>query len=99
SGADSLEALAGYYFRRPPCPSKIHPAHDPGRHLVDQARQAGANGVVFVLPKFCEPHAFDHALSLPALERAGLPHLVLEMEQVPSIEALRTRLQAFVEIL
>jgi benzoyl-CoA reductase/2-hydroxyglutaryl-CoA dehydratase subunit BcrC/BadD/HgdB len=94
-----LDALAGYYLRRPPCPTKLHPAHDPGRHLVDQARRAGASGVVFVLEKFCEPHAFEHALSLPALERAGLPYLVLEMEQVPSIEALRTRLQAFLEIL
>jgi bzd-type benzoyl-CoA reductase N subunit len=99
SGPDPLDALAGYYLRRPPCPTKLHPAHDPGRHLVDQARQVGAGGVLFVLLKFCEPHAFDHALALPALERAGLPYLVLEMEQVPSIEALRTRLQAFLEIL
>ena len=99
SESSPLEALADYYLRRPPCPTKLHPAHDPGRHLVDQARQARADGVVFVLPKFCEPHAFEHALVLPALERAGLPYLVLEMEQVPSIEALRTRLQAFLEIL
>lgn len=96
---DPIAALADYYLRRPPCPSKVQPAHDPGRYLVDQARQVQAGGLVFVLPKFCEPHAFDHALSLPALERAGLPYLVLEMEQVPSIEALRTRLQAFLEIL
>jgi bcr-type benzoyl-CoA reductase subunit C len=99
SDADPLDALAGYYLRRPPCPTKFHPTHDPGRHLVDQARQVEASGIVFVLPKFCEPHAFEHALTLPSLERAGLPYLVLEMEQVPSMEALRTRLQAFVEIL
>jgi benzoyl-CoA reductase subunit C len=55
--------------------------------------------VVFVLEKFCEPHAFDYALVAPALERAGIPHLLLEMEQTPSLEALRTRLQAFFEIL
>ncbi len=94
-----LAALADYYLRRPPCPTKFHPAHDPGRHLVDQARRDAAGGIVFVLPKFCEPHAFDHALVLPTLEQAGLPYLVLEMEQVPSIEAIRTRLQAFLEIL
>ena len=99
SGGNPLDALAGYYLRRPPCPTKLHPAHDPGRHLVDQAGQVGAGGVVFVLQKFCEPHAFDHALTLPALERAGLPYLVLEMEQMPSIEAIRTRLQAFLEML
>jgi len=96
---DPLAALADYYLRRPPCPTKHHAAHEPGRHLVDQARRVQADGVLFVLAKFCEPHAFDYALVLPALERAGLPHLLLEMDQVPAMEAQRTRLQAFIEML
>ncbi len=97
--ADPLAALADYYLERPPCPTKYHPAHEPGAHLLDQVRQARAEGVVFVAEKFCEPHAFDYTRVLPALDRAGVPHLLLEMEQTPSLEALRTRLQAFVEIL
>ena len=60
--------------------------------------QVGAEGVVFALEKFCEPHAFDYGLIRSGLEDAGLPHLLLEMEQTPSLEALRTRLQAFVEM-
>jgi len=91
--------LAETYLRRPPCPTKFHPTHDPGRHLMDQVRQSHAAGVVFVLEKFCEPHAFDYALIRPTLDQAGVPSLLLEMEQVPSLEALRTRLQAFVEML
>jgi bzd-type benzoyl-CoA reductase N subunit len=96
---DPVAALADYALWRPPCPTKYQPAHDPGQHLLDQVRQTGADGVVFALEKFCEPHAFDYALLLPTLERAGVPHLLLEMEQMPSLEALRTRLQAFVEML
>jgi benzoyl-CoA reductase/2-hydroxyglutaryl-CoA dehydratase subunit BcrC/BadD/HgdB len=96
---DPIEALAEYYLLRPPCPTKFHPLYDPGRGLLDQVRQVHAQGVVFVLEKFCEPHAFDYALVVPALEKAGIPHLLLEMEQMPSLEALRTRLQAFFEIL
>jgi benzoyl-CoA reductase subunit C len=96
---DPIAALADYFLRRSPCPAKLQPGHDPGPYLVDQAREAPADGVVFVVEKFCEPHAFDYALALPALERAGLPYLLLEMEQTPSLEALRTRLQAFVEML
>jgi benzoyl-CoA reductase/2-hydroxyglutaryl-CoA dehydratase subunit BcrC/BadD/HgdB len=96
---DPVAALAGYYLQRPPCPSKYQPGHDPGPYLLDQARQAQAAGLVFVVEKFCEPHAFDYALALPVLDQAGLPHLLLEMEQVPSLEALRTRVQAFVEML
>jgi bcr-type benzoyl-CoA reductase subunit C len=96
---EPLEALADYYLERPPCPAKYSPGHDPGRHVVEGARASGCDGVVSVVEKFCEPHAFDYALALPALEASGLPHMMLEMEQTPSLEALRTRLQAFVEML
>jgi benzoyl-CoA reductase subunit C len=96
---DPISALADYSLRRPPCPTKLHPAHDPASYLLDRIRQACAQGTVFVLEKFCEPHAFDYALVCPVLDRDGVPHLLLEMEQTPSLEALRTRLQAFVEML
>ncbi len=96
---DPIANLAAYHLQRPPCPTKYRPDHDPGRYLLEQVQQVGAAGVVFVLEKFCEPHAFDHALVRPILEESGVPHLLLEMEQTPSLEALRTRLQAFVELL
>jgi benzoyl-CoA reductase/2-hydroxyglutaryl-CoA dehydratase subunit BcrC/BadD/HgdB len=67
--------------------------------LIEQATQVRADGILFVLEKFCEPHAFDYALARPLLEQTGMPHLLLEMEQTPSLEALRTRLQAFIEML
>jgi benzoyl-CoA reductase/2-hydroxyglutaryl-CoA dehydratase subunit BcrC/BadD/HgdB len=94
-----IENLADYYLRRPPCPTKLHPDHDPGRWLLDQASQANADGIVFTLEKFCEPHAFDYALVRLQIEEAGMPSLLLEMEQIPSLEALRTRLQAFTEMI
>jgi len=96
---DPVEKLADYFLRRIPCPAKYHPGHDAGRWLLDQAAASGADGIVFALEKFCEPHAFDYALARPQLDRAGVPYLLLEMEQIPSLEALRTRLQAFVEML
>jgi bzd-type benzoyl-CoA reductase N subunit len=95
---DPIAALADYYLERPPCPTKLHPTHDSGRSLLEQVRGTGASGVIFALEKFCEPHAFDYALVQPALDRAGVPHLLLEMEQTPSLEGLRTRLQAFIEM-
>lgn len=99
TGGDPLTNLAAYFLRRPPCPTKFAPNHDHGQYLLEQASQTRADGVVFVLEKFCEPHAFDYGLVRPILDQAGIPHLLLEMEQTPSLEALRTRLQAFVEIL
>jgi benzoyl-CoA reductase/2-hydroxyglutaryl-CoA dehydratase subunit BcrC/BadD/HgdB len=99
---DPIAALADYFLRRPPCPAKLHPQHDPGSYLLDQVRTARADGVLFVLEKFCDPHAFERALTLPALDGAGVPHLVLDApgaEQSSSLEGVRTRLQAFVEML
>jgi benzoyl-CoA reductase subunit C len=96
---DPLAALVDYYLRRPPCPAKLQPGHDPGRTLIEGVLQQQADGVLFVLEKFCEPHAFDYALILPALDEYGIPHLLLEMEQTPSLESLRTRLEAFLEML
>ena len=96
---DPIVAMAEYYLLRPPCPTKFHPLYDPGQRLLEQVRRVRAQGVVFVLEKFCEPHAFDYALVIPVLDEAGIPHLLLEMEQTPSLEALRTRLQAFFEFL
>jgi benzoyl-CoA reductase subunit C len=97
--AGPITALVDYFLQRPPCPTKLHPTHNPGPHLLDQVRQVQADGAVFVIEKFCEPHAFDYALITPNLDQAGIPHLLLEMEQTPSLEALRTRLQAFAEML
>lgn len=94
-----FESLAGYYLRRPPCPTKYHPDHHPGRYLLEQVSQVRADGILFALEKFCEPHAFDYALVRPTIEEAGMPYLMLEMEHTPSLEALRTRIQAFVEML
>ncbi|MEJ2736725.1 MAG: 2-hydroxyacyl-CoA dehydratase family protein [Anaerolineae bacterium] len=96
---DPVANLADYYLRRPPCPTKFHPTHDPGAYLLEQVTRVRAEGVVFALEKFCEPHAFDYGLIRSALEDVGVPHLMLEMEQTPSLEALRTRLEAFVEML
>jgi len=99
---DPISALADYFLRRSPCPAKLHPHHDPGPNLLDQVRTARADGVLFVLEKFCDPHAFERALTLPALDGAGVPHLLLDApgtEQSSSLEGVRTRLQAFVEML
>jgi len=99
---DPIAALAAYFLGRPPCPAKLHPQHDPGPYLLDQVRTARADGVLFVLEKFCDPHAFERALTLPALDSAGVPHLLLDAPgagQSASLEGVRTRLQAFVEML
>ena len=96
---EPLAALADRYLRRPPCPAK-HDAMQPrAQRLLELVRRTAAQGVVFVLSKFCEPHAFDYVPLSKALADAGVPHLLLETDITVPVGQLRTRLQAFLEML
>ena len=104
---DPIAALADRYLHRRPCPAKYHPDHQPGEHLLklvsetqaDAASSRVRSGIVFVLPKFCDPHAFDYAMIKEKLDAAAAPHLRLEMEHAPALDQWRTRLQAFLEMI
>ncbi|HNS51402.1 MAG TPA: 2-hydroxyacyl-CoA dehydratase family protein [Anaerolineae bacterium] len=97
--SEPLADLCRYYIQRLPCPCKRYAGKDTPQVLVERVQQARAEGVVFLLPKYCEPQAFEFALLRPGLEKARLPYLVLDMEDQPPLEALSTRIQAFTEIL
>jgi len=96
---DPFEALALRYLHRAPCPCKHAPAHSRLERLRGIVRCTEASGVIFALQKFCEPHAFDYPYLANTLEEEGNPSLLLEVESTSSRGQLRTRLQAFLEIL
>jgi len=105
---DPLEALADRLLDIPPVggpeggcptPAKYHPQRSRTDHLLALVRERGAHGVLFARQKFCEPHGFDSALMAPALDRAGIPHLLVELEQASQAGQLHTRIEAFVEML
>ena len=56
---DPLEALADRFIRRVPCPCKYNPGVDRAEDFVRRVMASRAQGVVFILLKFCDPHAFD----------------------------------------
>ncbi len=99
ANGDPISALANRYLHRLPCPAKYHPDHEPGEHLLKLVHEAHADGIIFVLQKFCDPHAFDYAMVKEKLDAAAVPHLRLEMEHSPAPDQWRTRLQAFLEII
>ncbi|MBM4466596.1 MAG: 2-hydroxyacyl-CoA dehydratase [Chloroflexi bacterium] len=99
ASGDPITALADRYLHRLPCPAKYNPEHQPGEHLLKLVSDTKADGVVFVLQKFCDPHAFDYAMIKEKLDAAAVPHLRLEMEHTPALDQWRTRLQAFLEII
>jgi bzd-type benzoyl-CoA reductase N subunit len=97
---DLLDSIARRYFNRFICPAKHRDCFSRGDNLLKMVKNTGAQGVIFVLLKFCDPHAFDFPYIKQFLDRAGIPCMLLEIEdQQTSEEQLRTRLEAFIELL
>jgi bcr-type benzoyl-CoA reductase subunit C len=94
------DALVEGYLRYPAC-STLYPS-SPGRSskLIDRVRETGADGVLILATKFCEPEFFDHPQLKEDLEAEGIPSVLLETELGMTAQAaVRTRVEAFVETL
>ena len=99
---EPLEAIANYYIeknRDVPCPTRCDPTTNWQQYLLDSMKEQGAQALVILMAKYCEPHMFFYPDIKEALEEAKLSHLLIEMEhEVVSLEALRTRVEAFIEM-
>lgn len=96
---DPLEALADRLLALVPTPTKYRSRRSRAEHLLSLREERGAPGVVFARQKFCDPHGFDYVHLVRALDEAGVPHLLVELEQASQAGQLRTRVEAFAEML
>lgn len=100
TSGDPLAAIARRYAERPICPSKHRSADNREESLLKTVRNNNAQGVVFFLLKFCDPHAFDYPWLKNSLEQRGIPVTLIEVEdQLPPEGQLRTRLETFVQMI
>jgi bzd-type benzoyl-CoA reductase N subunit len=100
SEGNLLNSIARRYFNRIICPAKHRDCFSRGDSLLRMVENTRAQGVIFVLLKFCDPHAFDFPYIKELLDRAGIPSLLLEIEdQQTTLEQLKTRIEAFIELL
>ena len=66
--------------------------------LIEKVRRANAQAVIFMPAKFCEPALFDYVLMKQGLERAGIPHMIVEFEEkMWTFERTRNEIETFVE--
>lgn len=78
--------------------------HDPtkirGTIIKNLVKENQADGVIVMMMKFCDPEEYDYPYIKTDMEEAGIPLLHVEIEQqMDTIEQIRTRLQAFSEML
>jgi bcr-type benzoyl-CoA reductase subunit C len=97
---DQMMAIADRYIQRIVCPAKHAGITSRGERLVEMVLENRAQGVVFFLLKFCDPLAFDYPYLRNALEKAGIPSLMVEVDaQLQAEGQLRTRIEAFIEMI
>ena len=94
-----LESLADRLLALVHTPTKHHSTRTRQEHLLAMVRERNAGGVIFARQKFCDPHGFDYVPLSHALDQSGVPHLLIELEQASQAGQLRTRVEAFVEMI
>ena len=96
---DPLRNIADAYLNQSVYSGVKHDTREPkSKHLIDKFKNTGADAVLILAAKFCEPALFDYALYKRALEKEGIPHLCLEFEEKMWIfDKARTEVETFVE--
>ena len=94
-----IEALSDrILMRRPICPTKVDPEVNWGNQIIDMVRKNEAQGLVFLLVKYCPPLLCYYPDLKRLFDKAYLPELMVEIEHEQiSLEPLKTRARAFVE--
>jgi len=95
-----MEALTDRYALRAVCPAKHSGNTNRGEHIVNLAENHRADGVIFALLKFCDPHSFDYPYMKEFLDKAGIKSLHLELDdQQQGLGQLSTRLETFISMI
>jgi benzoyl-CoA reductase/2-hydroxyglutaryl-CoA dehydratase subunit BcrC/BadD/HgdB len=93
-----LDAIADRYMRID-C-ACFTPNRERLEHIVAMAQDLKADGVIHYGLSFCQPYAIEALKVEQALKGAGIPMLSIETDySMEDVEQLKTRVEAFVEML
>lgn len=98
---DPFAALAAWYLNRNvsvPCATRVQRDVDWQSYLVDTLEDSGAEGVVTLQAKFCEPLMLYYPELRKTLGERDIPELLIETEHEGlAAESVRTTVETFVE--
>jgi benzoyl-CoA reductase/2-hydroxyglutaryl-CoA dehydratase subunit BcrC/BadD/HgdB len=90
--------IADRYRQKRPCPAAYRHAYDRSAELKRLVQAGGAEGIIFLRLKSCDPQCFDLLGLQKVLAESGCPYLTLEYDlQTETFEQLKTRVEAFAE--
>ncbi len=95
------EGLTEHYFVNFQCPRTDRgPGIERFKYLLQRAREYNVDGVIGYCISFCDPHKFDYPDLRDYLRKEGLPLLLIDDNySFEPAGSIKTRLQAFLEIL
>lgn len=105
---DPIDGIAERYLRGIYCSRTFREMRGSYQEYLEQrfghigrfAKDFKVDGVVLYIYKYCDPYGFDVPAMKSYIESAGIPVLYLEDEySMSTIGRLRTRIQAFLEVL
>jgi benzoyl-CoA reductase subunit C len=96
---DPLSDIAKRYVDRLPCPAKDWPVRLREKRILQFVNEWSVAGAIFIQQKYCSPHELDIPSIQKALENSGVKTLILESDATSPVGQLRTRVEAFLEML
>ena len=97
---DPIAAITARYMDRITCPAKHFSLTARGENVISLAGKSKAEGVIFILLKFCDPHAFDYPYLKEYLDREGIKNILIEVDdQQQNFAQLSTRLETFIHMI
>lgn len=97
---DPLESITSRYMDRIVCPAKHKGITARGEYLANLIRDHHADGVIFTLLKFCDPHGFDYPYLKEVMAKEGRKSMLLEMDgQQQRSGQLSTRIETFIHMI
>lgn len=97
-GGEPLDWLVESLMGPQPAPLRSSAERKAGQ-MLEAARTYGGEGVIFLVPKYCDPILFDIPTLTRILKENGYHALCLEMSGALSEGQMRTRVEAFLEMI
>ncbi len=97
---DPVEGMALRLGEIEGCSVLFDPGKQRGKELVALAGAAQADGILWVMTKFCDPEEYDYVPVKRMTDAAGIPLLTVETDrQMVNYEQARSAVEAFTELL
>jgi len=98
--AEPMLGIAQRYGSIEGCSVLYDPVKERGHQLVKLAKESGADGVIWVMTKFCDPEEFDYVPVKRMLDKEGISLLAVEIDQqMVNFEQARNAILTFAEML